>query len=130
MSCISCEEKRKMRQQAMPESIEEPTGNVSSAPSYAPRSKTSELVKLRYYGGGSMKKGSGCATCGRSNSYFMTTKELIAFVSEDAPNGLFSQTFEIGRDYVVFEEQAKYLLTLEYIGRDGKKHHKFRRIDG
>ena len=88
-------------------------------------------VRVRYYGGGlSAKKVSRCATCGAAkSSYSRITNELIQFASDDAPNGMFSEQMEAGRDYWVTEKQAEYLLSLTYPNQAGQIVHKFKRID-
>lgn len=96
-----------------------------------PKSKTAELVKLRYYGGGSATKktGGGCRACGSGKgSYTTVTSETIMFVSEDASNSIFKQTFQIGHDYYVTRNQADYLLSLTYHSKAGVEQHKFKEV--
>lgn len=96
-----------------------------------PKSKTTELVKIRYYGGGmtSKKTGGGCRACGGGKgSYTTVTTETIMFVSEDAPNSVFKQTFQIGHDYYVTRNQADYLLALTYRSKSGVEQHKFKEV--
>lgn len=86
-------------------------------------------VGLRYYGGGmQLKRGSGCASCGASGKYSLITAENIMFVSDDAPNGMFSQFFQVGRDYYVTEKQAEYLLGLTFTNKAGQTVHKFKKL--
>lgn len=87
----------------------------------------SNKVRLRYFGGGSkVSTGGGCSTCkGSKGGYVIKTTETIRFVSEDEPDGWFSQTFSIGRDYYVTPNQAEYLLTLTYRNPAGQTVHKF-----
>lgn len=90
--------------------------------------ENSDKVKLRYFGGSVKRATVGCSTCSGSRSaYTVTTSETLQFVSEDAPGGLFRQTFQIGHDYYVTEKQAEYLLTLTYTNRAGQTVHKFQR---
>ena len=95
----------------------------------AGKSDTPNRVRVVYYGGGSkVKTGSGCSTCrGGKGGYTITTSETIRFVSEDAPNGMFKETFSIGHDYYVTEKQAEYLLGLTYVNKAGQIVHKFKR---
>ena len=96
-----------------------------------PKSKTKELVKLRYYGGGmtSKKTGGGCRACGAGKgSYTTVTSETIMFVSEDAANSIFKQTFQIGHDYFVTRNQADYLLSLTFHSKTGVEQHKFKEV--
>lgn len=96
-----------------------------------PKSDTTELVKIRYYGGGmsSKKTGGGCRACGAGKSSYTTvTTETIMFVSEDAPNAIFKQTFQIGHDYYVTKNQAEYLLRLTFIAKSGVEQHKFKEV--
>ena len=97
-----------------------------------PKSKTRELVKVRYYGGGAATKrsGIGCRACGGAgaNAYTTVTTETIMFVSEDSPNSIFKREFHIGHDYMVTRNQADYLLSLTYRARTGNEQHKFKEI--
>ena len=96
-----------------------------------PKSATRELVKVRYYGGGSStKRSGGCKACGGAgaNAYSTVTTETIMFVSEDSPNSIFKQEFHIGHDYMVTRNQADYLLSLTYRARAGNEQHKFKEI--
>lgn len=92
---------------------------------------TDKKVRLRYYGGGmSARKVAKCAACGSAKaSYARTTNEMIMFASDDAPNGMYQQFVEIGRDYWVTEKQAEYMLTLEYINQAGQTVKKFKRVN-
>lgn len=93
------------------------------------KSETPNLVRLRYYGGGtSQKKTSGCRACGGGGGYTVMTSETIMFVSDDAPNGLFKQTFQIGHDYYVTRNQADYLLTLTFRSKAGIVQNKFKEV--
>lgn len=92
-------------------------------------SDPSQKVKIRYYGGGSLKAaGTGCRACGGGKRYIVTTSERIMFASEDVENGLFSQLFTIGHDYYVTEKQAEYLLSLTYQNKAGKVVYKFKKV--
>lgn len=92
------------------------------------KSKTEKKVCVRYYGGGiGAKKVARCASCGSAKgSYSRITNELIAFASDDEPNGMWSQMVEAGRDYWVTEKQAEYLLSLTYTTPAGETAHKFK----
>lgn len=88
------------------------------------------MVKLRYFGGGYSTKGGGCKSCGGTGvRYTFVTTETIQFVSEDTPDGMFKQRFSVGHDYLVTENQAKYLLTLTYRSKAGRTLYKFKRVD-
>lgn len=95
-----------------------------------PKSASTEKVKLRYYGGGMTRKtSSGCSSCrGGKSSYSITTSETIMFVSEDAPNGIFSEKFAVGHNYYVTRNQADYLLKLTYRDVAGNSQPKFKEI--
>ena len=83
-------------------------------------------VKIRYYGSGVKKVTGGCSTCrGKSGGYSVKTTETIQFVSEDSPNNWFKQTFSIGHDYYVTENQADYLPSLTYVNKAGQTVNKF-----
>lgn len=87
-------------------------------------------VKLRYYGGGmQLKSGTGCASCGSAGKYSLVTAENIMFASDDAPNGMFSQFFQVGRDYYVTEKQAEYLLSLVFTNKAGQTVNKFKKLE-
>lgn len=90
-----------------------------------------KTVRLRYYGGGATaKKVAKCAACGSAkSSYTRTTSEMIMFASDDAPNGMYEQLVEAGRDYWVTEKQAEYMLTLTYTNQAGQTVKKFKRIN-
>lgn len=106
----------------------EPPKPAMTSSLMAGKSATDALVHLVYKGGGMANKreGSGCKTCGGSRSRYQVVKmETIMFVSEDAPNGIFKQTFSVGHDYWVTEEQAKMLLEMTYKDMAGKIKHKF-----
>lgn len=108
------------------------TDNRKAAPigTVVGKSENEGKVRLRYFGGTVKKATVGCSTCsGRKSGYAVTTSETIRFVSEDAPGGLFVQTFQIGHDYYVTEKQAEYLLTLTYTNRAGQTVHKFKKED-
>lgn len=109
-----------------------PPQEVPTLPIMAAKSASDKLVNIVYKGGGMAAKregSSGCKTCGGSKSrYQVVTVETIMFVSEDAPNGIFKQTFSVGHDYWVTEEQAKYLLEMTYKDMAGKVKHKFEEI--
>lgn len=104
--------------------------NVAQSGEVVVKSHTDELVKLRYYGGGAAaKKGRGCRACGSGGSSYTTvTTETIMFVSEDSPNSIFKQTFQIGHDYYVTRNQADYLLGLTFRSKAGVEQHKFKEI--
>lgn len=136
MACGSCSHSQSIKTPANP-----PMAIASSAPKQdiipdspimAGRSATDKLVNLRYKGGGMAAKRSGstgCRTCGGSRTrYQVVTTEQIMFVSEDAPNGIFKETFSVGHDYWVTEEQAKYLLEMTYKDMGGKVQHKFEEV--
>ena len=104
--------------------------NVAQSSAVVAKSYTNGLVKLRYYGGGTAaKKTSGCRSCGGGGSSYTTvTTETIMFVSEDSPNSIFKQTFQIGHDYYVTRNQADYLLGLKFRSRAGVEQSKFKEI--
>lgn len=134
MGCSSCGAKRQVK-------IEQPEKKVSVKYTaravqpvsgvVVPRSTTNERVKLRYYGGGMSKKvSSGCSTCrGGKTAYAVTTSEVIMFVSEDAPNGIFKEKFSVGHNYYVTRAQADYLLKLKYRDVAGKEQPKFKEVN-
>lgn len=95
------------------------------------KSTSTKKVQVRYYGGGyAQKRGTGCRSCGGGNgSYSVVTNETIMFVSEDAPGGLFKETFSVGHDYYVTEKQAEYLLSLQFRSRAGTMENKFRKVE-
>lgn len=138
MSCSSCGGGRAVNMANVKETKAGTKAQAAPVPAPAPtplmagKSASSNLVKLRYQGGGMAtkhKSGSGCKSCGGSRSqYSVVTKEQIMFVSDDAPNGLFKETFSVGHDYYVTEEQAKILLSMEYKDMGGKVKHKFEEI--
>lgn len=139
MGCSSCGQKRAVKVGGEQPVAQKPSVNVkytaqtsNAVPAtVVPRSTTNERVKLRYYGGGMTKKvSSGCSTCrGGKNSYSVTTTETIMFVSDDAPNGLFKQTFSVGHNYYVTRNQADYLLKLTYRDVAGNAQPKFKEIN-
>lgn len=96
------------------------------------RSTSTQKVQVRYYGGGMTRKiSSGCSSCrGGKSGYSVTTTETIMFVSEDAPNGIFKQTFSVGHNYYVTRAQADYLLKLTYRDVAGKEQPKFKEVEG
>lgn len=116
-----------------PQGVANQPQGVSEVPTLmAGLSATTNLVHLRYKGGGMASKrvpGRGCKSCGGSQSrYQVVTTEQIMFVSEDAPNGIFKKTFTVSHDYWVTEEQAKLLLSMTYKDMAGKEKHKFEEI--
>lgn len=124
MACSGCASKRKASVKPVIDNRQSTVQGVVVEAS----ADTSNKVKLRYFGGGSKKTTGGCSTChGSKGGYVVTTSETIRFVSEDAPGGLFVETFSIGHDYYVTEKQAEYLLTLTYRNRAGQIVHKFKK---
>ena len=123
MGCTGCGASRPSRPIVADNRKAEPIGVVVGK-----SDEDSAKVRLRYYGGSIKKATVGCSTCsGKKGGYAVTTSETIRFVSEDAPGGMFVQTFQIGHDYYVTEKQAEYLLTLTYVNRAGQTVNKFKK---
>lgn len=125
MSCKNCGSSNRVNNQIP---VIEP---VSYTPEQVVgKSDTDAKVRVRYYGGGTMaKKVAKCATCGAAKgAYARVTNEMIMFASDDAPNGMFEQMVEAGRDYWVTEKQAEYLLTLTYTNQAGQVVNKFQQV--
>lgn len=129
MACSSCGGGSKTIKPSVSVKYTAPASNAMPAV-VVPRSTSAEKVKLRYYGGGMTKKvSSGCSSChGGKNSYSVLTTETIMFVSDDAPNGIFRQTFSVGHNYYVTRAQADYLLKLTFRDVAGREQPKFREI--
>lgn len=132
MGCSSCGHRQTPKTTDTPVVATAPAVDaVPESSIMAGRSSSNKLVNLRYKGGGMAAKrsGSGCRTCGGSRTrYQVVTTEQIMFVSEDAPNGIFRETFSVGHNYWVTEEQAKYLLEMTYKDMGGKIQHKFEEV--
>ena len=127
MSCSGCGGKKPITTQ-VPAT---PTPSAVSGEVIEKSDDPDKKVRLRYYGGGvAAKKVAKCAACGSAKgSYARVTNEMIMFASDDAPNGMYEQMVEAGRDYWVTEKQAEYMLSITYINQSGQEVHKFRRID-
>lgn len=132
MGCVSCGHNAPIstpvQTSSVPSLAEKP--NVAQSGEIVGKSENGELVKLRYYGGGSAaKKSGGCKSCGGGGSSYTTvTTETIMFVSEDSPNSIFKQTFQIGHDYYVTRKQADYLLGLTFRSKAGVEQNKFKEV--
>lgn len=124
MSCTGCGATKSSKARTVPQKKIEPQPLIVAA-----SDDTTKKVVLRYYGGGMALKTTGCRSCGSTGKYTMRTTERIEFASDDAPNGWFSQTFTIGTDYYVTENQAKYLLSLTFVNRAGQVANKFKEVD-
>lgn len=127
MACASCAKKKSTTKNVVADNRTKEEAAAIAGKTEAGKA----LVHIRYYGGGSKKSvGTGCSTCrGKKGGYVVTTSEVIQFVSEDVPNGLFKGTFSIGHDYYVTEKQAEYLLNLTYVNRAGQVVHKFKKAE-
>lgn len=127
MSCSGCGSKAKVRFTVNPEGVVKNTTGEVVGKSDNPDAK----VRLRYYGGGvAAKKVAKCAACGSAKgSYSRVTNEMIMFASDDAPNGMYEQMVEAGRDYWVTQKQAEYMLTMTYTNQAGQVVNKFKLID-
>lgn len=124
MGCSGCGKNRPKKTVVLDNRKPESAGTVVKA------SDSEAKVKIRYYGGTLKKSTTGCSTCsGKKSGYSVTTSETIRFVSEDAPNNWFVQTFSLGHDYYVTEKQAEYLLSLTYVNKAGQTVHKFKKED-
>ena len=141
MACSACAEKARQRKAA--EEINKLQGVTTPQRVYASsnvvknttakvveKSKSSEKVMLRYYGGGSgTTKVRGCRSCGGGKvKYATVTSERIMFASEEAPNGFFNLLVAVGHDYLVTRAQADYMLTLTYKNKAGQEVHKFKEV--
>ena len=126
MTCSNCVHKTTVNKPPVADNRQPSGEGVVVEKSNNPNAK----VRLRYYGGGTKKATGGCHTChGSRGGYVVTTSETIRFVSEDAPDGMFRLTVNIGHDYYVTESQAEYMLTLEYRNRAGQVVKKFKKVE-
>lgn len=129
MGCSSCARNRSTRNNPInqPQLVTiTPTDNQPLVMEKSADSRNK--VALRYYGGGLALKTTGCRSCGSTGQYALTTTETISFASDDAPNGWFSETFHVGHDYYVTENQAKYLLSLTFRNKAGQIANKFKEV--
>lgn len=127
MACSNCGKKRT----ASPQRVQEIRTmiNPSAEELIAPKSDDGSKVQVRYYGGGMTRQTSGCSSCGSQGKYALTTSEIISFVSEDSPNGWFSQMFSVGHDYWVTKKQAERLLKETFTNPAGQVVHKFKVVE-
>lgn len=90
------------------------------------------MIKVRYYGGSFENKSHrSCATCGghAGTSRSRVMSESIQFPSDVTPNGMKTILFSVGRDYLLTEYEAEYLLKMTFVDINGITQPKFKKIE-